>query len=54
MDLARAYGTELYTGVFYKNPNPPPTYDALVKLRHAEQTKHAVPRNKILDAYLQK
>ena len=54
MDLARAYGTELYTGVFYRNPNPPPTYEALVKLRQAEQAKKARPRNQILEAYLQK
>jgi len=36
LDLARAYGTELYTGVFYRNPAPPPTYDALVGQRRAE------------------
>jgi 2-oxoglutarate ferredoxin oxidoreductase subunit beta len=41
MDLARAYGKELYTGVFYKNPNPPPTYEALVKLRQGAEAKKA-------------
>ncbi len=41
LDLARAYGSELYTGVFYRNPNPPPTYDALVKLRQAEDRPSA-------------
>lgn len=54
MDLARAYGKELYTGVFYKNPNPPPTYESLVKLRQAEQSKKARARHQILEAYLQK
>ncbi|MDP3235093.1 MAG: 2-oxoacid:ferredoxin oxidoreductase subunit beta [Myxococcales bacterium] len=54
LDLARAYGTELYTGVFYRNPSPPPTYESLVKLRQTEQAKKARPRNQILDAYLQK
>jgi len=54
MDLARSYGTELYTGVFYRNPNPPLSYEELIKLRQAEQAKLARPRNKILDAYLQK
>ncbi len=54
MDLARAYGKELYTGVFYKNPNPPPTYEAMVKLRQAEQAKGARPRERVLDMYLQK
>ncbi len=54
MDLARSYGTELYTGVFYRNPNPPPTYEGLIKIRQAEQAKKAVPRTRVLDAYLQK
>jgi 2-oxoglutarate ferredoxin oxidoreductase subunit beta len=54
MDLARAYGKELYTGVFYKNPNPPPTYESMVKLRQAEMAKSARPRERILDGYLQK
>jgi 2-oxoglutarate ferredoxin oxidoreductase subunit beta len=54
MDLARSYGTELYTGVFYRNPNPPLAYEELIKLRQAEEAKKARPRNRILDAYLQK
>jgi 2-oxoglutarate ferredoxin oxidoreductase subunit beta len=54
MDLARGYGKELYTGVFYRNPNPPPTYDALVKIRQQEQAKNAKPRERVLDAWLQK
>jgi len=54
MDLARAYGTELYTGVFYRNPNPPPPYDELIKLRHAQETPKARQRHQILDAYLQR
>ncbi len=33
MDLAQGYGTELYTGVFYRNPNPPPTYDQQIRER---------------------
>ena len=33
MDLAQGYGTELYTGVFYRNPNPPPTYDRQIRER---------------------
>ncbi len=54
MDLARAYGTELYTGVFYRNPNPPTPYEELIKLRQAEQSKKARPRHQLLEAYLQK
>ena len=33
MDLAQAYGTELYTGVFYRNPTPPQTYDSHIRER---------------------
>lgn len=54
MDLARAYGTELYTGVFYRNPNPPLPYEELIKIRQAEESKKARPRHNIIDAYLQK
>lgn len=54
MDLARSYGSELYTGVFYRNPNPPTSYEQLVKARQAEQAPKARARHNILDAYLQK
>lgn len=33
IELAQEYGTSLYTGVFYRNPNPPPTYDSLIRER---------------------
>ncbi|MBX3750062.1 MAG: 2-oxoacid:ferredoxin oxidoreductase subunit beta [Opitutaceae bacterium] len=36
MDLAQAYGTELYTGIFYQNPTPPETYDQMIRARQAE------------------
>ena len=53
LDLARAYGEELYTGVFYRNPTPPPTYDALVRERQAElQRGEPRPRARVLEAYL--
>ncbi len=35
MELAQDYGKELYTGVFYRNPNPPPTYDSQIRERQA-------------------
>ncbi len=54
LDLARAYGTELYTGVFYKNPSPPPTLDALVKERQEQLAPKALPREKILDMFVQR
>jgi 2-oxoglutarate ferredoxin oxidoreductase subunit beta len=33
MELAQTYGTDLYTGVFYRNPTPPPTYETLIRER---------------------
>jgi len=54
MNLAQAYGKELYTGVFYKNPTPPPTLDGLVRERQSALADKAVPRERIFDAFLQK
>ena len=54
LDLARAYGTELYTGVLYKNPQPPSTMDALVLERQKQLGESALPREKILDLFVQK
>ena len=31
--LAEDYGKELHTGVFYRSPSPPPTYDSIVRER---------------------
>jgi 2-oxoglutarate ferredoxin oxidoreductase subunit beta len=54
LDLARAYGTELYTGVFYKNPQPPSTMDSLVRERQEQLALNALPREKILELFVQK
>jgi 2-oxoglutarate ferredoxin oxidoreductase subunit beta len=54
IDLAQAYGKELYTGVFYRNPDPPPTYDALVRERQEALRPKALPRERILDLFVQK
>lgn len=44
MELAQSYGTDLYTGVFYRNPNPPMTYDSHIRERQAALgTKVAAP-----------
>jgi len=53
-DLAQAYGKELYTGVFYRNPNPPPTFDALVKERQEQLSAGAPPRERILEMFRQR
>ncbi len=51
-ELAREYGTKLYTGVLYRNPDPPATYGQGVEERHQALVKQAVPRHQILDRFL--
>jgi 2-oxoglutarate ferredoxin oxidoreductase subunit beta len=51
LDLSRAYGEELYTGVFYRNPDPPPAQGALVRERQRELAQGARPREQILDLF---
>jgi 2-oxoglutarate/2-oxoacid ferredoxin oxidoreductase subunit beta len=51
-ELARAYGTELYTGILYRNPNPPPTYGDGVNQRHHAFSTQALPRHRILDHFV--
>ena len=41
IELAQTYGTDLYTGVFYRNPNPPQTYDNFIRQR--QQALQAKP-----------
>ncbi|MCC6522563.1 MAG: 2-oxoacid:ferredoxin oxidoreductase subunit beta [Polyangiaceae bacterium] len=54
MDLARAYGKELYTGVFYRNPAPSPTYDQLVLERQKEKGASAPDPARVLDSLIQR
>ncbi len=54
MGLAQGYGTDLHTGIFYKNPNPPPTFDAQMRVRQAELAPKALPRERILDMFVQR
>ncbi len=51
-ELARDYGTKLYTGVLYRNPNPPATYGEMVAERHQALKTQAVPRHDILNRFL--
>ena len=37
MELAQDYGQELFTGVFYRNPNPPPTQGSQIKALQDER-----------------
>jgi 2-oxoglutarate ferredoxin oxidoreductase subunit beta len=48
MELATEYGTSLYTGVFYRNPNPPQTYDSHLKQLQQELAPKARPLDNLL------
>jgi len=51
MDLAQAYGEKLYTGVFYRNPEPPPTYESLAKRRQEEQARLVKGRTDVMNVF---
>jgi hypothetical protein len=51
MDLAQDYGRELYTGVFYRNPSPGPTYEDAVRERRAAMGEAALPTHRILELF---
>jgi 2-oxoglutarate/2-oxoacid ferredoxin oxidoreductase subunit beta len=53
-ELATHYGIELYTGVFYRDPNPPPTYEAMAQERQKQLAGDALPRERILELFQQK
>jgi 2-oxoglutarate ferredoxin oxidoreductase subunit beta len=51
MALASEYGTKLYTGVFYRNPTPPATYEADTRRRQDEMRPEATPRERVLETF---
>ena len=51
MALAGHYGTKLYTGVLYRNPEPPPTYEAEARARQQEGRALARPRHELLELF---
>ncbi len=51
MALASEYGEKLYTGVFYRNPDPPPTFEAQARRRQEEAKAQARPKERILDMF---
>jgi 2-oxoglutarate/2-oxoacid ferredoxin oxidoreductase subunit beta len=51
MALAQEYGESLHTGVFYRNPEPAPAYDDLVRQRRAELGASPLPRERILESF---
>ncbi|HSC28352.1 MAG TPA: 2-oxoacid:ferredoxin oxidoreductase subunit beta [Vicinamibacterales bacterium] len=52
MTLAEDYGRTLYTGVFYRDSAPPPTYEQAVAERHRALMPSAPPRDRILEAFV--
>jgi 2-oxoglutarate ferredoxin oxidoreductase subunit beta len=51
MALASEYGQKLYTGVFYRNPDPPPTFEAEARKRQQEARAQARPKDRILEMF---
>jgi 2-oxoglutarate ferredoxin oxidoreductase subunit beta len=49
--MAQEYGTKLFTGVFYRNPEPEPTYGQLMRKRHKELKGTGLPRERILETF---
>jgi 2-oxoglutarate ferredoxin oxidoreductase subunit beta len=49
MELAQHYGEILYTGVFYRNPQPPATYESLVRERQQELSGMAMAIEQLLE-----
>ena len=48
MELASEYGTQLYTGVFYRNPNPPETYETALRRMQTALAPKAKPMTSLL------
>ena len=51
MDLAQAYGETLYTGVFYRSPNPLPTFEDLAGARRAAQRSQVKSRADVMGLF---
>jgi len=52
MDLASEYGRALYTGVFYRDADPPPTYETLIAERQRAMAMPEGSRERILDMFV--
>jgi 2-oxoglutarate ferredoxin oxidoreductase subunit beta len=52
MALAQEYGHKLYTGVFYRSPDPTPTFEAAARERHKALAGTSLPKEKILEMFL--
>ncbi len=54
MEIAQYYGRKLHTGVLYRNPDPPSTYESQVQERQAALSKDAPPKEQILDLFIKR
>ena len=52
LELAADYGRVLHTGVLYRDPSPGPTYESAVRDRQQQLAHTAVPRERILEAFI--
>jgi 2-oxoglutarate/2-oxoacid ferredoxin oxidoreductase subunit beta len=52
MNLAREYGKTLYTGIFYRDPSPDQTYEALAQERQRSASATAASRSNILEMFM--
>lgn len=48
---ATHYGEQLHTGIFYRNPKPPPSYEQQLAERRAKLAPGALPRERILEMF---
>jgi 2-oxoglutarate ferredoxin oxidoreductase subunit beta len=51
MDLAQAYGEKLYTGVFFRHPEPGPTFEQLARERQESQRPAVKSRADVLNVF---
>jgi len=51
MEIAQGYGHELVTGVLYRDPEPPPTYGALVRERQDQAPAAPGDRARVLERF---
>jgi 2-oxoglutarate ferredoxin oxidoreductase subunit beta len=52
VELARDYGTKLYTGVLYKNPSPRPTFEETARQLRDILKPKALPKREILQLFI--
>ena len=51
MGLAQAYGEKLYTGVFFRHPQPGPTFEQLARERREAQKATVKSRADVLNVF---